>query len=390
MQRLLAASWLAQGKTTLINPGNSADDLAALDIIKSLGSQVVQKDNILEIDSTIRRFPLRVHAGESGLSSRMFSVLLSSLDRPVTILGEGTLLTRDFSPLREIYEAGKVEYQWNDNHLPVTLCGPIQPGEFNLDGSHSSQFITGLLMILPTLKGDSTVVVNNPKSVGYLEITLEVMKLFGVLVERSSDFTLFRIKGNQKYKGSTIEVEADWSGGAFLLVAAALLKNHRVSGLSWTSVQPDSIILKVLQKAGMLPKREEGGIAFESAKSREIRVDLTHAPDLFPPVVLLSLFTEGHHIISGVHRLPGKESDRGNVMVTELSKCGQSLWIDGDDLHVEGNQPFISATTDSKRDHRMAMLLGLASKISGVKLEIVDPQCVSKSFPNFWEVIDKL
>lgn len=390
MQRLLAAAWLAKGKTTLYNPGKSADDLAALKIIQEFGVKVTEGEDYILLDASEFRKPTSVFAGESGLSSRMFSVLISSLDYPITMQGEGTLLQRDFSPLREIFDAGKVEFTAHNNQLPITINGPIQPGTYYLDGSQSSQFITGLLMILPTLTGDSVVVVKNLKSIGYLAITLDVMKSFGVHIDRNEAFSEFTIRGNQRYLPTKVEVEADWSGGAFLLVAAALLKNMTVSGLSLNSVQPDILILEALQKVGYDALNTEHEIGFEEAQGKVLTLDLTHAPDLFPPAVLLCLFTHGHHRIKGVHRLPGKESDRGNVMIQELSKSGQSLWIENDELHIKGQSPWKEATLNPHGDHRMAMLFALAGKVSGVKLEVLDPQCVSKSFPNFWEVLDKM
>ncbi len=390
MQRLLAAAWLAKGKTTLFNPGKSADDLAALKIIQDLGVRVSVGEDFLLLDASESHKPSSVFAGESGLSSRMFSVLLSSLDYPITIHGEGTLLQRDFSPLGEIFVAGKVEFTTHNNRIPITIHGPIQPGTFHLDGSQSSQFITGLLMILPTLSGDSVVVVKNPKSIGYLAITLDVMKSFGVHIETNTAFSEFTIRGNQIYTPTKVEVEADWSGGAFLLVAAALIKNITVSGLSLNSVQPDILILKALQQAGHYPLENSEGINFTERPGQSINIDLTDSPDLFPPVVLLGLFTEGQHCLKGVHRLSGKESDRGQVMVQELTKCGQSLWIDGDYLYVTGKNSWVETTLHPHGDHRMAMLFALAGKIAGVKLEVLDPQCVSKSFPHFWEVLDKM
>ncbi len=405
MQRILAASLMASETSEIKNPGVSEDDLAAVTIIESLGAKTQWSkpignspdlEQVLRVTGSPELKAGTLNAGESGLSSRMFSVVVSQSPKTVEITGRGTLLNRSFEPLSEIFHQGGVQWSSNHNKLPMEITGPLRAGDYAVDGSFSSQFISGLLMTLPVLEGTinqiSTVRIHNPKSRGYLDMTLEVMRKFGIQVEARKDLTEISIPTAQKYTAQNIIPEADWSGGAFLLIAQYLGIFESVVGLRRDSIQPDAQVLEMLERHGLeVHEVHNPSGPTEMRMSGTLKgplcLDLTQTPDLFPPLVLLALFSKGEHRFSGVHRLRGKESDRAYVMANELAKAGAALSVEEDELVVLGMPNWRDALLDSHGDHRMAMLFGLINSLVDPTITTENPECVAKSFPHFWELL---
>jgi 3-phosphoshikimate 1-carboxyvinyltransferase len=239
----------------------------------------------------------------------------------------------------------------------------------------------------------STVTIANPKSKGYLQMTLDVMKAYGIQFQASDDLTHITIPSGQNYTAQTITPEADWSGGAFLLTAQYLGVFESVLGLKRDSIQPDAQIVEMLERHGLEVHEDDNfsdptEMTMSGKLKGPLRLDLTQTPDLFPPLVLLALFSEGEHRFSGVHRLRGKESDRAYVMANELAKAGAALSVEGDELVVLGMPNWRDALLNPHGDHRMAMLFGLINSLVPESITTQNPECVAKSFPHFWDQLD--
>ena len=298
MQRACAAALLAGGETTLYHPGHSNDDKAALDIIQRLGATVEKKGELLLVKSHgLRPIADELDCGESGLSIRMFTPLAALCDRKLTVTGSGSLLTRPLDFFDQVLPQLGVEVHSQAGRLPITLKGPLQPASITIDGSVSSQFLTGLLMAYSAAgAAEVTIRVTNLKSRPYIDLTLDVMQRFGLRVPENRNYESFVFGPRQEEAPPTAHyytVESDWSGGAFLLVAGAIAGPVTVTGLDLSSTQADRAIVDALMAANAGIAIEAKGIRVRPAKMNAFSFDATDSPDLFPPLVALAAYCEG-------------------------------------------------------------------------------------------------
>lgn len=274
-----------------------------------------------------------------------------------------------------------VEISSNNGYLPITVCGALQGGRtIEVDGSLSSQFLTGLLMALPLADGDTTLIVNNLQSKPYIDITLSVLRDFGVEVSHTA-YEKFYIAGNQHYTATNYTIEGDWSGASCLLVLRAISGlDFEVSNLNADSVQADRAIERAIALA--TANGEAGGEA--SSKLRGFDFDATHCPDLFPALVALAAHCRGESRLVGTERLTHKESDRATALRDEFAKLGVSVDISEPNvMRVLGGCVASGAVIDPHGDHRIAMAAAVAAWDREVSIE--DRDVVNKSYPAFWE-----
>jgi len=275
-----------------------------------------------------------------------------------------------------------------DGFLPLTIRGPLKGGACQIDGSLSSQLLSGLLMSLPLADNDSVIKVNNLKSKPYIDMTLKVLRDFGINIA-NKNYSLFEIPGRQKYIPMTYEVESDWSGGSFLLVAGAINGNIKVSGLRTNSFQSDMGILKALEKAGANVKISEGKIEVSKSDLQAFEFDATESPDLFPPLVALASYCKGVTKLKGASRLRHKESDRASTLSEEFGRMNIKVEITDDYLVVTGGE-VKGAKVNSHDDHRIAMAEAVAALGASDTLFIKDSHCIVKSYPGFFEDLRKV
>ncbi|HEX2683920.1 MAG TPA: 3-phosphoshikimate 1-carboxyvinyltransferase, partial [Ferruginibacter sp.] len=316
MQRACALALLAEGETTLLNPGKSNDDLAALEIIQKAGATVERRDEKLVIKNVKLKIPGGiVDCGESGLGIRLFASILALSTEPITINGSGSLLKRPMDFFDETFPKLGVSINSNNGHLPLQIKGPLQPADITIDGSLSSQFLTGLLIAFGKAAVEPvTITVNNLRSRPYIDLTVQVMKHFGYDVSHDQ-YGIFLVNPVSKPANDQITyiVEGDWSGAAFLLVAGALAGKVTVKGLDVFSTQADKAILKALMDCGTNISIESEQITINAAFGNEgkaFHFNATDCPDLFPPLVALAAYCKGTSVIEGVSRLTHKESNR--------------------------------------------------------------------------------
>lgn len=386
-QRAIAAALLAEGESLIVNPSYCDDSLAAMSIAVSLGSRVEPGPDSMRITGSRALKETKLNCGESGLAIRLFSPVASLFDAEITVTGAGSLKRRPMTMIEEALRQFGVGCTTTDGLLPLTIRGPLRGGECDIDGSISSQLLTGLLMSLPVAEKDSVVRVRNLRSKPYIDMTLEVLRDFGIDVS-NENYELFRIPGRQKYLPRTWEVESDWSGGAFLLIAGAINGNIKVSGLRIGSHQSDAAVLNILQDAGAAMKITGETVEISKSDLKAFEFDATEAPDLFPPLVALAAYCKGTSIIMGASRLIHKESDRAAALISEFEKMGIRVEAVDDSLTVTGGQ-VTGARVNSHEDHRIAMAAAVAALGASGTVHIKDSHCVGKSYPLFFDDLRK-
>lgn len=388
MQRAIAISALAQGTSRLYGYSPSNDSDAALRIAENLGATVSVDGEQVIITGGLNPKTLTLNCGEAGLGIRMFTPIASLWHEAITLQGEGSLKKRPVDVLEAPLRQLGVQITTNNGFVPVQVCGPMLGGYANVDGSLSSQILTGLLIAAPYARKDVILCVNDLKSKPYIDITLDMMKKFGVSVGRH-DYDSFVVPAEQTYMAQDFCVEGDWSGAAFLLVAAALNGDVTVENISMDSCQADKAIVDALQKAGAKVAINENSISVSHSKLQAFSFDATECPDLFPPLVSLAAHCDGMTTIQGVSRLAHKESNRALVLQTEFAKLGTKIDLDGDTMIIYGGT-LQGGKMHANNDHRIAMAGAVAALLAKSSVEIENPECVAKSYPEFWDDLEKL
>lgn len=407
-QRALAAALLVPvsdnpaGWSELRNMGLCNDTSAALDAVRRLGAEIRYGENrgtYYVEGGFLRRRPRELNIGESGLSARLFTPLAAQSPEPVTVTGHGSILKRPVAsamaePLRRL--GASVSFS-GDGFLPLTVSGPLRGGTVEVDGSLSSQFITGLLMASPLSAEDTHLAVRRPKSVPYLAMTLEVLHAFGISAAHAADYTEFVIPGRQRYRAAVYNIEGDWSGASCLLVAGAVAslpggEGVTVDNLNPGSLQADRAIVEALTRAGapmdfcgrvLTVRRAEVLRAFE--------FDATDCPDLFPALAALAAFCGGTTVLRGTTRLTHKESDRAATIAAEFAKLGVEVDLSQADVMAvrgltdpDGKLRVRDTSLDSHNDHRIAMATAVAALRADRVVVIDGAEAVNKSYPEFW------
>lgn len=395
MQRACAAALLAGGESVIHNPGHSNDDKAALDIIRRLGAVIEGQGDALRITGNgVNPVAGEINCGESGLSIRMFTPLVALSDRAIVVNGSGSLATRPMDFFDEILPLLGVTVSSNQGRLPLTIKGPVRPKDIEIDGSLSSQFLTGLLMAYAAAdaKGVS-IKVNNLKSRPYIDLTLQVMKDFGLKAPENRNYETFYFDKTPHVSRLTSHdytVESDWSGGAFLLVAGAIAGEITVGGLDVFSTQADKAILQALADCGAGLSVQEKQIELRALPLKAFHFNATDCPDLFPPLVALAAYCDGTTAIEGVSRLAHKESNRALTLQQEFGKMGVEIVLQNDLMLVKGGGGLHGATVHSHHDHRIAMACAIAALRATGETVIEEADAINKSYPDFYEHIQSL
>ena len=393
MQRICAIALLQSGETIIHNPGFSEDDNATLKVIESLGAVVNKKDKDLHIVSKgILNLPSEINFGESGLACRMFAPILALTDKPININGKGTLLNRDMSDLISMLVSLDVSIKSSNSFLPFELKGPMNTNKVCIDGSKSSQYITGIMIAFAhsafsTLAFEVKNVVSRP----YLNLTLYCLKSFGYQIEHQN-FTHFTLTPRKQIAPKIeVTIEGDWSGAAYFLVAGAIAGNIEIRGLDVDSVQADAAILNILHDTGAdIDVSHNRIIVRQTNDLKPFHFDATHSPDLFPVLVCLAAFCSGQSSIKGLGRLYNKESDRVKSIIDIFGKLGVELSIDGDVLFIKGTSKIQSCHVLAHYDHRMAMSAAIAALRANGPVTIDHAESVKKSYPDFFNVLISL
>jgi 3-phosphoshikimate 1-carboxyvinyltransferase len=434
MQRACAAAIIRKGKTIIHNPGHSNDDKAALGIIRDLGANLEsinhewmilspgiypgeqkriypgeqkgiypgeqkgipgEQERIYPRENEGIHSRHEINCGESGLSIRMFTPVIAIGEKEVVINGTGSLLSRPMDFFDTILPQLGVKIRSKKGMLPLQVRGPLTPADIEIDGSLSSQFLTGLLMAYAGAGAAGvSIKVKNLQSKPYVDLTLQVMKHFGLNTPENRNYEEFVFPASPApgKKEDTVHytVEGDWSGGAFLLVAGAIAGPVTVTGLDLSSTQADKAIVDALMAANAGIAIEAKGIKMHPGEMKAFEFDATDCPDLFPPLVALASYCKGETILKGVNRLVFKESNRGLSLWEEFGKMGVDIRVKNDLMMISGGAPLKAATVHSHLDHRIAMACTVAALGSTGKTILEKPGAVKKSYPDFFNDLKSL
>lgn len=384
LQRAIAIASLSEKPCLIKNFYPSKDALAALNIAENLGAEIEQYQFGIKINRGQKvSESVVLNCGESGLSTRMFSPIAALFDADITVTGTGSLMQRPIAMIEDALQQLGIKTNSNGGFLPLHFRGGIQGSTLMIDGSESSQLLTGLLIALPLLDTDSELLVNNLKSIPYIQMTLDILTDFGIKIQHDN-FQRFHISGGQKPHAKSYSVEGDWSGAAFHAVGAAISGEILLHGLNLQSAQADKAILQALERCGANVEFGTNSVRITKAKLHSFDFDATHCPDLFPPLAVLAACCDGITNIHGVSRLKNKESDRAKTIQSEFEKLNIPVRLEGDVMKISKSS-VTGGVVDSNNDHRIAMASAILASVSDSKIKINQSKAVEKSYPTFFE-----
>lgn len=387
--RLLICAALADKPTELVCPDRSEDIDATVRCLCALGAKIDPlPDGFLVRPIAQARAEAIPDCGESGSTLRFLLPLAAAIGTETTFVLRGRLPERPLSPLRELLEEkGILITRPSKNTLRVQ--GRLRAGAFPIDGNVSSQFITGLLFALPLLDGESDIMLtSNLESAGYIDLTLDALRHFGLVPEVTEHGWHFSRKMTYR-SPEKLAVEGDWSNAAFWLCAGAICRPMTVTGLSLRSAQGDRKILDLLRQFGAKIDTENGSVTVRPAPLHGIEIDASQIPDLVPPLALVAACAEGKTRIYGAQRLKIKESDRLRSVYEAISALGGEISVQPDGLEIVGGR-LHSGQIDSQNDHRIAMMAAIAATVCDGPVTLRGAQAVKKSYPRFFEDFERL
>ncbi len=391
-QRAVIAAMLCQNNVELQNLTFCDDTSHALGLADFFNKEVVRLHAAdVNITHQNRRIETTAYCGESGLLSRMMLAIANTVNQQSTISGCGSLLQRPFDTFFNTLHQLGVTVTSNNGKLPITLNGKLCSGNITVDGSLSSQFITGLLFALPLTEGTSELTVQSLKSTSYIDITIDVLKSFNIQIERLTSST-FRIEGGQTYRREKpYSVEGDWSGASCLLVAGAVGGEITLTNMNISSLQGDRAILDVLHQAGVKMTTRNHEITVYQSPIQPFSYNATDTPDLFPALAALAFHCNQTCSIEGIDRLVHKESNRAEILKKIFTTLGAKVELVNNRMNICGGKQSAShLVIPSYNDHRMAMAVATAVINTGTEVTIEDAECVNKSYPDFWNDLQSI
>ena len=389
--RAIIAAALAEGESVISNVLYSKDILATIDAMRACGAKIKEyRDHLVIHGSKVKRVQSVINANESGSTIRFMIPIALVSDEEIEFRGENHLVKRPLDTFLEIFDSLGIKYTKGEDYLPLKVYSGLKCGTFKVRGDISSQFITGLLYALPLLDGDSKIVITtNLESKGYIDLTLDMLKKFGIEIE-NKEYKEFIIKGNQSYKPYNYTIEGDFSQSAFFLVADALGADIKLSCMNMDSHQGDKKILTDMEDFGSNIIFENDVLSLENKALHGATIDFSQSPDLGPALTVLAALAEGESNFINAGRLRIKECDRITAMRIELEKMGAKIIEHKDGMTIYGVKELHGAIIDSHNDHRVAMAIAMASLKTKGDIKILNAGCVSKSFPNFFSVFESL
>lgn len=381
--RMLMGAGLSEGTSVIQNIDLSEDIKATLGILEALGCKYSIEGRTVSMTGIGHRDVRAntvLNANESGSTLRFFIPVLLCGGMKCEFVGAKSLFSRPLGIYEDICREQNIFFHKTENSLE--LSGQLKATHYRIPGNISSQFITGLLYALPLLKEDSVLEVLPPiESKAYIEMTLEVLEIYGIRVERKDN--TFYIPGNQTYRATDSVVEGDYSNGAFLDAFNLIGGLVKVEGLRADSLQGDRIYeeyFRMLQGDA----RDTAGVSVVDLP----HIDISECPDLGPILIGMAA-ANGGAVFTGTRRLKIKESDRGMVMAEELKKFGIQVDVLENEIIIHpGELRRPTEILSSHNDHRIAMTLATLCTITGGVIN--DCMAVKKSYPGYYETIRNL
>ena len=390
VHRAIICAALAKGKSRISPVAVSQDILATIDCIKALGADVLYDGDGIIIDShgffSVEK--AEMNCRESGSTLRFFIPVAASGGVNAVFSGKGRLPQRPIGVFTELLPEHNVECI-TQGGLPFEIKGRLTPGRFEVPGNISSQFITGLLFALPLLNGDSVISLTTPlQSQGYINMTLDVMKSFGVdVVYKDNEFF---VQGRQRYIPHDYTTEGDWSQAAFFMTAGAIGGTAAVCGVRENSYQGDKMTVDLLKQFGADVRQGENTVTVSKGMLKGIDIDASQIPDLVPILAVCACFAEGKTHIYNAGRVRLKESDRLSAIAKALNVCGGRVTEEPEGLIIEGVKSLKGGHADGCNDHRIVMSMAVAALCSQEGITISDKESITKSYAEFFDDLNRL
>jgi len=393
--RALILSSLADGESLLIHALRSEDTEHTARALLKFGVEIFWEGNDVRVLGTGGKCKVsedRIDVGNSGTSMR-FLTALAALRKGSTLLdGNERMRKRPVGELlKGLRELGVRAYSQKGNDCPpvVVESEGLSGGTARIRGEESSQFLSGLLMVAPYAQKDVNIeVTGSLASRPYIDITLDVMSAFGVKIP-SQGYSSFSVKAGQRYLPKEYRIEGDASNASYFFSAAAICRGRvKVNNLNPATLQGDIEFLDILERVGCRVNRGSDWIEVLGGELRGTEIDMNEMPDLVPTLAVTAAFARGKTVIQNIRHLRLKESDRIHALAKELSKMGIRVNEREDGLEIEGGKPH-GTEIETYDDHRMAMSFAIAGlAVPGMRIK--EERCVGKSFPGFWETLQKL
>ncbi len=377
--RAIISAALTDGESLVTKVSFSKDIKATIEAVKNLGAEVVVGEDFVKVTGIFvnnRKLDnVEIYSNESASTLRFLVPITLLFTEKATFTAEKGLVQRPMSVYFDIFKKQGIDYCYLEDKLEVK--GKFTRDDFIVDGSISSQFISGLLFATPLLENDSTITIKGDlQSKSYVDLTLDVISKFGIEII-NEDYKVFKIKGNQSYKPKDYVVEGDYSQSSVFEIANFLGSEITIENMNPKSLQGDAVILDIVKAL---------------KENNDIVIDGSNCPDIMPIVALGACFRSFKTELINVERLKIKECDRLEVTKDILNKLGaKTEVVNNNKLVIYGGASFKGGLTlDSHNDHRIAMLIAVASTMCEEDLTLLNPSCVSKSYPNFFEVFKSI
>lgn len=384
VHRAIICAAMANGVSRISPVALSNDIKATIGCIKALGADAVLENNVLTVDGTnmYKNKTALLDCGESGSTLRFFIPIAAVGNINATFVGKGKLPQRPIGIFTEaLPKAGTVCK--TEGGLPLEIKGQLKSGIFEIPGNVSSQFITGLLLALPILEGDSEIVLTSPlESVGYIAMTIRTMKQFGVNIQATEKG--WHIKGGQTYKSCNYTTDGDWSQAAFFMVLGAIGGKVTVKGVAKDSTQGDKKCAEILARFGAKVTQLDNEVNVEKGKLKAITIDASQIPDLVPVLSVCAAFAEGTTKIINAERLRIKECDRLKATAELLNNLGGKVKELSDGLEITGVSSLKGGNVNGYNDHRIVMSAAVCAARSDEDITATFAMSINKSYPDFY------
>lgn len=384
VHRAIICAAMANGVSRISPVALSNDIKATIGCIKALGADAVLENNVLTVDGTnmYKNKTALLDCGESGSTLRFFIPIAAVGNINATFVGKGKLPQRPIGIFTEaLPKAGTVCK--TEGGLPLEIKGQLKSGIFEIPGNVSSQFITGLLLALPILEGDSEIVLTSPlESVGYIAMTIRTMKQFGVNIQATEKG--WHIKGGQSYKTCDYITDGDWSQAAFFMVLGAVSGKVTVKGVAKDSTQGDKKCAQILARFGAKVTQLDNEVTVEKGELKAITIDASQIPDLVPVLSVCAAFAEGTTKIINAERLRIKECDRLKATAELLNNLGGKVKELSDGLEITGVSSLKGGNVNGYNDHRIVMSAAVCAARSDEDITATFAMSINKSYPDFY------
>lgn len=384
VHRAIICAAMANGVSRISPVALSNDIKATIGCIKALGADAVLENNVLTVDGTnmYKNKTALLDCGESGSTLRFFIPIAAVGNINATFVGKGKLPQRPIGIFTEALPKAGTTCE-TEGGLPLEINGQLKSGIFEIPGNVSSQFITGLLLALPILEGDSEIVLTSPlESVGYIAMTIRTMKQFGVNIDTTENG--WHIKGGQTYKSCNYTTDGDWSQAAFFMVLGAVSGKVTIKGVAKDSTQGDKKCAEILARFGAKVTQLDNEVTVEKGELKAITIDASQIPDLVPVLSVCAAFAEGTTKIINAERLRIKECDRLKATAELLNNLGGKVKELSDGLEITGVSSLKGGNVNGYNDHRIVMSAAVCAARSDEDITATFAMSINKSYPDFY------